>query len=329
MPNFMDRINAGLLGPTTNYGGIIDPAAEQQARQQAQMAMYANLLQAGGYSDHRTTLGQAVGGAAMAGRGAQNEGLQSALQAQLMKSRIDAQNNRLTPDGVGDYQPGDYTPASWSKFVKSKDPADLERYVSPRQETSKPFQNITRTYSDGSTQQGSFDARTGEFAATGPVIPPGTAARTAAAGTAEGQASGGQAAKAPAKASFDAALSNLRDSIKDTPQGMVAGPLGTVTSYGNKKLFQSRVQQLSTELRTVYRIPGEGTLSDQEQQQYGLQLPNTDFPPDVNDQILSDLERRTQLRIETPVGEAPKPTTHKTTGKPKETAAERAKRMGL
>lgn len=331
MPNFMDKINAGLLGPTTNYGGIIDSAAEQNARDQAKMAMYARLLAAGGPSSQPTSIGQAIGGAMQAGQQTQSAGLQQALQAQLMKSRIDAQKNRLTPDGMGDYQPGDYTPASWAKFIKSKDPNDLQRYERPFRDPMPSFKTVTRTLPDGSTELGSFDTRTREFQWTGQIVPAGIKAEADAAGTARGAAVGGQDAKAPAKASFDAAISNLRASIKDTPQGMISGPLGTVTAYGDKKLFQSRIQQLSAELRTVYRIPGEGTLSDQEQQQYALQLPNTDFPQEVNDQILDDLEQRTGLRLQTPIGNTTEaaPKQHPGAKKPKETAAERAKRLGL
>lgn len=308
-----ERIMGGLLGPANNHGGLLDAGAVSGADNDGRMALAASLLQASGPSTQRVGLGQAVGGAIMAGRQAKNESLNAALQANLMKSRIDAQNNRPVSDGVGDYQPGDYTPKSWAEFLRTKDPAVLERYTTPRQEYTPSFRNVTRTLPDGSTELGSFDTRTNQYTWSGMVVPAGTKARVDAEGAATGEAAGAQGAKAPARASFDAALGNLRKSIETTDQGMVAGPMGTLFDYGDKKLFNSRVQQLSTELRTVFRIPGEGTLSDQEQQQYGLQLPSTDNPPEVNAQILNDLEQRVKLRIDTPIdsGSPPAATTPK------------------
>jgi hypothetical protein len=93
MPGILDRIHAGLLGPTTNYGGLLDPRAEEQAKRDAMMALSSNLLAQSGWSQTPTTLGQAMGGAVNAGRQTQNESLNSALQANLLKSQI-AKNER-------------------------------------------------------------------------------------------------------------------------------------------------------------------------------------------------------------------------------------------
>jgi hypothetical protein len=93
MPNFMDRIMGGLLGPSQNYGGLLNPQDEANAQNQARMALFSNLLASSGYSNQPTSIGQALGGAMNAGRQAQSDGLQSALQAQLMRSQI-AKNER-------------------------------------------------------------------------------------------------------------------------------------------------------------------------------------------------------------------------------------------
>jgi hypothetical protein len=115
MPNFMDRLNAGLLGPAQNYGGLLSPQDQQAAQQQAQMAMYANLMGAGGWSDKPTSLGQAIGGASQAGRAAQTEGLQSALQAQLMKSQIARNEKQNLPTSAEEFE-----------YFKSLSPEDQE-----------------------------------------------------------------------------------------------------------------------------------------------------------------------------------------------------------
>jgi hypothetical protein len=104
MPNFMDRINAGLLGPAQNYGGLLSPQDQRAAQQQAQMAMYANLMGDGGWSDKPVSLGQAIGGASQAGRASQTEGLQSALQAQLMKSQMARNEKAGMPTSAEEFE---------------------------------------------------------------------------------------------------------------------------------------------------------------------------------------------------------------------------------
>src|SRR4051812_29466653 len=131
----MDRIYAGLLGPTTNYGGILDSTAEQQARQQAMMATGANLLGNSGWSSTPTSLSQAVGQAAGAGRAAQTQGLQDALQAQLLRSQITRNERGDLTAAVRDYQfakqdgfAGSFE--DWKKVTQqeAKGPASIQEY---------------------------------------------------------------------------------------------------------------------------------------------------------------------------------------------------------
>lgn len=210
-------------------------------------------------------------------------------------------------DNRGDYQPGDYTPQSWAQFVQSGDPAVLERYVTPRQEYSPSYQRIERVNPDGSTQVGIFNTRTGEERWDKAVVPPGQKKRVDAQAAAEGEAAGAQTAKAPAAASMDYVLNEMERQFEHTMQGGVGGVFGkagSVFDYKDKQRFENLREQLSTELRTVYRIPGEGTLSDREQAQYGVQLPSTDNHPDVNRAIVRDLRERTRLRLQTPIAPA-------------------------
>jgi hypothetical protein len=104
MPNYYDRAITGLLGPTSSYDGLLDPQVQQQARQQAQMALAAQLLSAGGYSDRPTTFGQAFGGAIQAGQQTQNASLNSALQAQLMKSQMIRNARENVPTSQREYE---------------------------------------------------------------------------------------------------------------------------------------------------------------------------------------------------------------------------------
>lgn len=127
---------------------------------------------------------------------------------------------------------------------------------------------------------------------------------------ARGGAVGDLEGKAPALDSFRLTKGYMLESIRSTPTG---GPLGArgkaakVTDYQKVRQFENRKQQLSTELRTVFRIPGEGTLTDQEQAQYGIQLPDVNNEPEINEQIVNELEARVNARMRQPQAEQPAP----------------------
>ena len=94
------------------------------------------------------------------------------------------------------------------------------------------------------------------------------------------------------------------------PNVKTGGPLGVrgymsqATDYQDSKRFENLREQLSTELRTIFRIPGEGALSDREQAQYGLQLPDIRYSRENNLAILTDIRNRARLRMEAaPAGE--------------------------
>lgn len=76
----------------------------------------------------------------------------------------------------------------------------------------------------------------------------------------------------------------------------VRGQIGRVLDSQDAFRFNNLKEQMSTELRTLFRIPGEGALSDKEQAQYGLQLPDLRYSKKTNEAILGDIEARTRLR---------------------------------
>lgn len=88
----------------------------------------------------------------------------------------------------------------------------------------------------------------------------------------------------------------------------VTGLAGKVFDSQDQKRFDNLKQQMSTELRTLFRIPGEGALSDSEQKQYGLQLPDVTYDKANNEAILRDVESRIKLRLApNPGGAKPDP----------------------
>jgi hypothetical protein len=167
-------------------------------------------------------------------------------------------------DNLGAYQPGDYTPESWAQFVKSKDPMALQRYVTPRQEYSPSFQNVTRTLPDGSTQQGTFDQRTGTYNWIGDVVPAGQKSRVEAAGRAEGEITGTRSAKAPtAYATYQAGVKSLEKAMSATSTGPVAGRIPAMTA--KQQVAEGAEATMAPVLKELFRSAGEGTFTDSDQ----------------------------------------------------------------
>lgn len=107
--------------------------------------------------------------------------------------------------------------------------------------------------------------------------------------------------------------------IDTTPQGGImgiSGYVGKVTDSQKGKRFDNLKEQLSTELRTLFRIPGEGSLSDKEQAQYGIQLPDVTKDAATNRGILNDIQARVRLRLEqsNPLTKSAQPKTAKDFG---------------
>lgn len=206
---------------------------------------------------------------------------------------------------TGAYNPGDYTPRSWAMFLNTQDPAVLERQYAPQQ---PPAPILINTPGYGA---GLVDRRTGQPIAQFSTPEQEQAARAAAASAEQAAKSAvdtqaAKDAKLPAQQSLDYVVNQFRPVIRSVPSGGFMGSkqyTGQVTDFQGSARFDNLREQLSTELRTVFRIPGEGTLSDREQAQYGLQLPSRKYSPEVNESILNDIQSRVGLRLGT--GSAP------------------------
>ena len=107
-----------------------------------------------------------------------------------------------------------------------------------------------------------------------------------------------QANKAAAVNRVDQVASRLMrqmDNIKTGGVLGVTGALSKVFDSQDAKLFESYRQQLSAALRSALRIPGEGALSDYEQQLYGLQLPELGQSKENNIAIMQSLKEQVRL----------------------------------
>lgn len=90
-------------------------------------------------------------------------------------------------------------------------------------------------------------------------------------------------------------LMQQMDKVKTGGVLGVSGALSRVFDSQDAKLFESYRQQLSAALRSALRIPGEGALSDYEQQLYGLQLPELGQSKENNVAIMQSLKEQVRL----------------------------------
>ncbi|MFA6125535.1 hypothetical protein [Sphingomonas sp.] len=187
------------------------------------------------------------------------------------------------------------------EYYNALTPAQQQQYLAMKR--AAQFQDLGGSIAP-------VDARTAALnldAATPKTLPPqdlpsvrGAQAGASTAASEAAKSEAGRNEKAPAYGSFQIAATNMLESIGRTPTGGfmgATGQLSRVTDYQKVRQFDNRKEQLSTELRTLFRIPGEGTLSDREQAQYGMQLPDVRNDPAVNRQIIADLESRIKERL--------------------------------
>jgi hypothetical protein len=87
-PSIYDRLVGGLLGQPSSYGGMLTPEEQKAAQQRGLLALGTQLMAAGGPSDQRTSFGQALAPALMAGQQAQQQYGQDMLQAMLLKTKL-------------------------------------------------------------------------------------------------------------------------------------------------------------------------------------------------------------------------------------------------
>lgn len=97
MAGFMDYFTGGTGGTGFDmFGGdasgvndLLTAQQQEAIKRQSMMAMAAQLLQAGGRSTQRTSLGQALGQGVMAGQQAQEKGTTGAVNQMLLRSKLD------------------------------------------------------------------------------------------------------------------------------------------------------------------------------------------------------------------------------------------------
>lgn len=111
-PGILDRIGGAMFGGGS-YGGLLGDGEKKAAQRQAMMAMASQLMAAGGSSPTRTSFGQALGPALMAGQQAYGQAGQDMLQAMLLKTKLQKANQG--PKQPADVQSFEYAKANGYK----------------------------------------------------------------------------------------------------------------------------------------------------------------------------------------------------------------------
>jgi hypothetical protein len=86
--------------------------------------------------------------------------------------------------------------------------------------------------------------------------------------------------------------------IDTTPSGGYFGYKGILSGGSQEaKKFDSLKEQLSGELRKVFRIAGEGTLTDADQKALSIQLPSRDYDAKTNKDIMANIKMRVENAV--------------------------------
>jgi hypothetical protein len=280
-----EKLLGALLGQGPN-SELLTQEQQKALRQQQLMALSASLLQAGGPSPVRTSLGQAIGQGLMSAQQAGQQGTNDALSAMLLKSQIQRNEQRQQGASPAKVQEFEYAKAngfngSFEDYLRigsaqPQKPAGIQEYeyfntLSP--EAKKEFLSLQRSpvvpqlavvngvptlvdrtnasQTPLSTQASEIEAATKRSEAQ-------------AAGTASGQITGAREGKrGPAYAAFQTGIASLESAMGNTATGPLAGRLPALTAA--QQTAEGAEATMAPILKQLFRDSGEGTFTDSDQ----------------------------------------------------------------
>lgn len=280
-PTLLQKLLAGLAGTPANAGAV-DPATRQAAQRQALMAMSAQLLAGSGPSPQRQSFGSIAGQSLLAGQQANQQGIDSALQTQLLMSQIQRnkqtqQQRKLTTVGAGGAVLDEngkvvYTnpakqgegPSNWEEWVRYNElsPDDQKRYLE-----MKRNQNALQLV-DVAGGKNIFNKASG-------ALNPVTTAQQEASGAAQiagaqsqaratGEITGAREGSAPtAYAAYQSGVKSLESAMGGTETGPIAGRIPAITAA--QQTAEGAEATMAPILKQLFRQAGEGTFTDSDQ----------------------------------------------------------------
>lgn len=319
-PLFMYKLKAGLIGKPNTYDGMLSEDQAAQAQNQGMMNFGAALLQAGGPSATPVSLGQALGGAVMAGNQAHQSAGQQSIQSLLLKKQLQAQSanrnhvigNALVDDSgkviyqgtpldnvFGRVNPGDYTPASLSKFNESKDWKDLERVWAPVapivRETARGYEVIAPNR-DGSPAKREL-LTTNQQEASALAEKERQKEIGGGAGKLTSELATQKVKGATAFSVYENARNGVANALSETYTGPMVGAGPAFTAARQKA--DAALAAMAPSLKGIFREAGEGTFTEGDQKLLMDMLPSRRTSPEARDFALSNIDAivRAKLKV--------------------------------
>jgi hypothetical protein len=329
MPGLLDYFNRGtdaLAGQTGNYGGLLSAEDQQAAQQQARMALAAQLLDAGGYSQQRVGLGQALGRGMGAAQQARQGSVDQSLQAKLLMKQLQSMNQAPKRYTVG----GALVDEEGKVVYEGK----KEAKVPESRTINRGDKVITQEMQDGgwvdiaeaprwappapAKAPARFRPMTPEEI-KGAGLPSGTAAqmndetgqiqvmsqpRQAVAGTTPEQAWN----------VWQTARTGLVNALGKTNTGPIAGKLLGWTSGG--QIAKGGVAAVAPIMKDLFRKAGEGTFTEGDQKLLLDMLPTANTDEAAREPILKNIDNIIAVKLGMPPPHPDAPTTAPQGGQP-------------
>jgi hypothetical protein len=173
--------------------------------------------------------------------------------------------------GIGNFNPGDYTPASFAKFMKSQDANDLVRYVTPSQPSVQVVNGAPTVVTPDRTgatppKQAPLSTQESEIEAAARL------AREKASASAVGAIEGDRSVRNPrAYETFKTGMANIESTLANTVTGPVMGRSPAFTAA--QQTAEGAEAIMAPVLKTLFRESGEGTFTKDDQAVLMAMLP--------------------------------------------------------
>ena len=243
---------------------------------------------------------------------------------------LDEQAKIISAQTFPDAALGGNQPAGVQEFLFSQ--ANPE-YIKFRQKLASLSPEAQAAFAYGKAFQSATGKATGEYETRGSAA---ETARVVQQGVETGKGAAQSAQAAREKSPVLGAVNYLAQQFLGDPTTNTPGAIDKLYSGGfmgakskiapvvdrqDRDNFESLKRQLSTQLRAIFRIPGEGTLSDKDQQDNNLMLPSVEYDPATNKTIMKNLLEIINIRT----SQAPEalPTDSQVTQYPRGTVRER------
>lgn len=215
------------------------------------------------------------------------------------------QSPEVSRPTIGAVKPEDFTPESLAKYQQSGNPNDLVRYQAPRQDAPETFS--PQTLADGSIalvgNRGTIRKDTGLSGRNPNAMTDYQRQQLALeeqklATSKATNPLGTQAQNAQAYQTFQTAIAGVQNAMKGTETGPIAGRLPAITTA--QQTAEGAVSAMAPVLKQIFRIAGEGTFTDKDQELLMKMVPTRTDTPEARTAKIANIDKivRSKLGID-------------------------------